>query len=631
MQQKNNDLFKEFSAISTQEWKEKIFNDLKGADYDKKLVWRTSEGFNLQPFYRSEDLNNIKYLDELPGEFPFVRGNKINNNDWYIRQDITITDLDKANKKALDILMKGVNSLGFVLDREKDYTRDDIDSLLKNIFAEIVEINFITSPKQVADLMMIFYDLVKQYNRDFQKIHGSIDFDPLGFLTLKGKFYGSQEDSFNTCKELIDIAHNLPHFTVLSVYGSDFREAGSSIVEELGYSIAMGAEFLTHLTEKGISVDRIAPNIKFNFGIGGNYFMEIAKIRAARFLWAQIVKAYGPSDEAHACMNIHGTTINWNKSIYDPYVNMLRTTTESMSAIISGVDSLTVKPFNSIYEDPTEFSERVARNQQLLLKEESYLDKIVDPSAGSYYIEKLTDSIAKEAWILFLEIESKGGYIEAFKKGFIQDKFKETKDKRENDIASRRISILGTNQYPNFNEHIEKEIDSSILKTEDETVSNADANGIETYRAAQEFEKLRYATDKYSMSKNRPKVFMLAYGNIGMRIARAQFAGNFFASAGYEIIDNIGFSSIDEGVNSALEQKADIVVICSSDEEYPEIAPGIYDKLNNKAILVIAGYPKDSVKALQNAGIKHFIHTRSNVLETLKEFQKELGINWFEN
>ena len=627
MYQNKEKLFKEFPPVSTQEWKEKITIDLKGADYDKKLVWKTNEGFNLQPFYRSEDLESIKYLDELPGNYPFIRGNKVDSNDWYIRQDISITNLEKANKKALDILMKGVNSIGLALDREKDYTRDDIDVLLKNIFAEIVEINFITSSKQAVDITMIFYDLVNKYNRDFEKIHGSVDFDPLGFLTLKGKFYSSQEKSFDICKELIEIAHHLPNFTVLSVYGSDFRNAGASIVEELGYSLAMGAEFLTQLTEKSISVDRIAPNIKFNFGIGGNYFMEIAKVRAARLLWSHIVKAYGPSDEKLAKMNIHGITTDWNKSMYDPYVNMLRTTTEAMSAGIAGVDSLTIKAFNTAYEEPTEFSERIARNQQLLLKEESNFDKVVDPAAGSYYIETLTDSIAKEAWDLFLEIESKGGYIEAFKQGFIQDKFKETKTKRENDIATRRINILGTNQYPNPGEHIEKEINDSILESHDDTVSNSEAKAIETYRAAQEFERLRYATDKYSLTHDRPKVFMLTYGNIAMRIARAQFAGNFFACAGFEIINNIGFKTAEEGVNAAIEQKADIVVICSSDEVYPEIVPEISSTLNDKAILIVAGYPKDSMEALQKAGIKHFIHVRSNVLETLKEFQKALGIN----
>ncbi|MFC2107350.1 methylmalonyl-CoA mutase family protein [Bacteroidota bacterium] len=627
MDQNKEKLFKDFPPVSTQEWKEKIIKDLKGADYDKKLIWKTNEGFMLQPFYRSEDLEDIKYLDKLPGNFPFVRGNKINSNDWYIRQDISITDLEKANKKALDILMQGVNSLGFLLDTEKDYTRDDIDILLKNVFAEIVEINFITSPKQAVDIMMIFYDLVKQYNRDFQKIHGSVDFDPLGFLTLKGKFYSSKEKSFDICKELIEIGHHLPNFTVLSVYGSDFRNAGASIVEELGYSLAMGAEFLTQLTEKSISVDRIAPNIKFNFGIGGNYFMEIAKLRAARLLWSHIVKAYGPSDEKLVKMNIHGITTDWNKSMYDPYVNMLRTTTEAMSAGIAGVDSLTIKSFNSAYEEPTEFSERIARNQQLLLKEESYFDKVVDPAAGSYYIENLTDSIAKEAWDLFLEIESKGGYIEAFKQGFIQDKFKETKAKRENDIATRKINILGTNQYPNPGEHINKEISESILKSNDGTVANAEAQAIETYRAAQEFERLRYTTDKFSLSNERPKVFMLTYGNIAMRIAKAQFTGNFFACAGFEIINNIGFKTAADGIEAALEQNADIVVICSSDEEYPEIATEISEKLNQKAIVIIAGYPKESIEALQKAGIKHFIHVRSNVLETLQEFQKELGIN----
>jgi len=624
-EEKKSRLFSEFPPISTEEWEALIRADLKGADYEKKLVWKTGEGFDVKPYYRKEDLSELEFLMEVPGEFPFVRGDKTTANDWYIRQDIRVNDIEKANAKALDILMKGIDSLGFILE-DKAYTEGDLDRLMKNIFAEIVEVNFACPPGLALQVMQHHYDLIVRYNRDFQKIHGSIDFDPLGYLMLKGAFFKSKEESFDTARRLIDIARHFPHFSVLQVNGSLFRNAGSSIVQELAFSLACGTEYLTQLTDTGVSVDLVAPNIKYTFGTGSNYFLEIARIRAARLLWASIVKAYGPSDNNIALMKVHAVTLDWNKTLYDPYVNMLRTTTEAMSAIIAGVDSLTVKPFDSIFEEPGDFSERIARNQQLLLKEESYFDKIVDPAAGSYYIENLTASIAEESWKLFLEIESRGGFIEAFRQGYIQELIAETAREKDKDIATRRQVILGTNQYPNFGEHISKEVNLTVFEEDDEKVAGAIAETLKLYRGAQEFERLRYETDQYALKNGRPKAFMFTFGNLSMRIARAQFSSNFFACAGYEIIDNLGFATVDEGVEAALKQEAEIVVICSSDEEYPVIAPEIYTKLNDRAIVVIAGYPKESLEILQSSGIRHFIHIRSNVLETLREFNKELGI-----
>ena len=621
-QQRNNKkLFNEFPAVSTREWKKIIQNDLKGADYEKKLIWKTNEGIDVKPFYRKEDLAGLSYQSSFPGDFPYVRGNKKNNNDWYIRQDIKVKDIDKANAKALDILMKGVNSLGLILDEEQNYTHEDIDKLLKSIYAEIVEVNFVCNPAAAINIMQIFYDLVVQYNRDFQKIHGSLDYDPLGYLILKGKFFSGQDDCFESCKDLIGIACHFPFFTVLAVNGLIFNNSGSTIVEELAFSLSAGAEYLTQLTEKGISVDKIAPDIKFNFAVGPDYFFEIAKFRAARLLWAHIVKAYEPSNTEFTKMNIHAVTSDWNKTIYDTYVNMLRTTTESMSAIIAGIDSLTVIPFDNARREASDFSERIARSQQLLLKEESYLDKVVDPSAGSYYIENLTDGIAGEAWKLFLEVESKGGYIEAVKQGFIRKRIKETARKRDIALAKRKKILLGTNQYPDINEHIYEELTLS-----DESVENALIDIIKPYRGGQAFERLRYKTDQYARENKRPKVFLFTYGKLAKQIAGAQFSSNFFACAGFEIIENLGFKTIEDGIKACNDSNPDIVVICSSDEEYVTIAQEIFDKLKEKSIIVIAGYPKEYVDELKQIGIRHFIHIGSNVLESLRSFQRELGI-----
>ena len=625
MGEQKKKLFSEFPPVSTSDWEALIEKDLKGADYEKKLVWKTREGFNVKPYYRGEDLQGIDAAATLPGAFPFVRGNKVKGNDWYIRQNIRVNNVEAANKKALDILMKGVNSLGFVLDDNKEYSKEDLDGLCRNIFAEIVELNFVCG-RQAENIAGLYLDLVQQYNRDFRKVHGSVNFDPLGRLVIKGNYYDSFDEDFERCRRLINLTTNLPNFSVITVNGRNFHHAGSSIVQELAFSLAAGAEYLTQLSERGLSVDEVATGMRFNFSIGPDYFMEMARIRAARQLWANIVKAYGPSSDDIARMSIHSETASWNITVYDPYVNMLRTTTESMSAAIAGVDSHIVRPFDGAFSKPDEFSERIARNQQLLLKEEAYLDKVADPAAGSYYIENLTDQMVQEAWKIFLEIEEKGGYIEAVKSGYIQQKVRENAEAMDKAIATRKMSLLGTNQYPNFTERIEKYIPAEVFKPSVFTEKDAIVETLTPYRGSQAFEVLRKKTDDYSRENERPAVFMFTYGNLTMRIARAQFAGNFFAVAGFDLIDNLGFKTIDDGVQAAIESKAGIVVICSSDDEYASIAPEICKKLKDHAIVVLAGYPKDIIEDLKKAGMKHFIHVHSNVLESLQEIQQELGI-----
>ena len=618
-------LFEEFPPITTEQWREKIQQGLKGADYDQKLTWHTKEGFTVKPFYREEDHENQGFTTSFPGDFPFVRGNKIKNNNWQVRQDINVKNFQESNKKALEILMEGVDSIGFIMDESNVYTYEELDILFKNIFAETIESNFVCG-KASKNILEVLIELVKRYNRRLDRIHGSVDYDPLGNLTVKGNFDKDEKSSFEKCKKLIETAGHLPHFKVIAVHGSYFHNAGATIVEELAYSLASGTEYLTQLTERGLSINKIAPRIKFQFAIGSNYFMQIAKLRAARLLWAHIVKAYGPSSTSATQMHIHSTTSGWNKTIYDPYVNMLRTTTESMSAALGGTDSLTVMPFNSTLGKSSALSERVARNQQLLLKEESYLDKVVDPAAGSYYIENLTNAIAEEAWKLFLEVEEKGGYIQAFLSGFIQKRINETAQKRDLAIATREVTLLGTNQFPDFTEQLEQELDESLFKPLDLSEKHSIAKTLKPYRGAMAFEQIRYKTDQYAKTNKRPSVFMFTYGNLAMQRARSQFASNFFGCAGFEIIDNPGFISVEEGVKASIASKAKIVVLCAADNDYLKISNEIVEKLHDKAIIVIAGYPKEAIDQLKSTGIQYFIHSGSNVLESLMEFQEKTGV-----
>lgn len=645
MSDKTTKLFEEFPPISSEDWKNKIVTDLKGADFDKKLVWRTIEGFDVQPYYRQEDLRNLSYLDVKPGQAPFTRGKRRTNNDWFVRQDIKVTDVKAANMKALDILMKGITSVGFVIEETNSYTLSDVEALLKDIALDAVEVCFVIR-KGKTNFLKLFVEYIDKKGIDKHQVKGSINVDFLGNLTLKGAFcYDSEEKCTAFISEAIEIAKDLPKFKVIEVHADFFQNAGSTISQELAFGLAVGAEYLTKGSEQGVSVCKLANAMKFNFAIGSDYFMEVAKFRAAKMLWAKIVEAYEPQceccyDDCNECednkddsgkvciccqkMNIHATTATWNKTVYDPYVNMLRTTTEAMSAAIGGVDSMTVLPFNIITGEPTDFSERIARNQQLLLKEESYFDKIVDPSAGSYYIENLTDKIAENAWKLFMEIQEKGGYVEAFKAGYVQDVIAQTQAKREQLIATRRDDLLGTNQFPNFTEIMKEELNPALFEKQNSKCEKAIAEPIQICRGAQAFELLRYKTDQYTAKNKRPLAFMLTIGNLTFRKARAQFACNFFACAGFEVLDNNGFETIAEGVAAAKAAGADIVVLCSSDDEYTTLAPEAKDALANE-ILVVAGAPAcaDDLKA---KGITNFVHVRSNVLEELQRYQKELNI-----
>lgn len=618
----DNKLFNEFPPVSTEKWEEVINKDLKGADYEKKLVWKTIEGFKVKPYYRAEDLDNIEYLNSNPAQFPFTRGKHADNNVWDIRQDIKEKDPAKANAFALDAVKRGATALGFCAKNIQ--TEEQMATLLKDIYLTAVTIHFNCCATKFIDTLRLFVAVARKNGFDTAKINGSVNFDIFSYALKHGKFWGGEESDLDEAVELINFAkENLPAFRVLTVGGNLFNNSGSNIVQELGFSLAAANELMAKLSDKGVDPTTVAKNIVFNFAIGGNYFMEIAKIRAARMLWSKIVEQYKPSCDCACKAYINSTSSTWNKSIFDPYVNMLRTTTETMSAAIAGADSISVAPFDCTFKEADDFSYRIARNQQLLLKEESYLDKIVDPAAGSYYIENLTDSIAQYAWQNFTTIEDKGGFINAIREGYIQDEIAKTAQQRDMDIATRRTTIIGTNQYPNLTESMNAKIEKQghcCCRCEKGT----EIKTLQPYRGAEAFEHLRLATEQ---SGNRPKVFLLTYGNLAMRRARSGFATNFFGVAGYEIVDNNGFASAEEGVKAALEQKADIVVLCSSDDEYADITETACKLLKGKVkSIVLAGFPKDMVDTYKGYGVDEFIHVKTNVLESLTGFQKLFGI-----
>ncbi len=640
---KKEKLFSEFPPVTTEQWEEVITADLKGADYDKKLVWRTGEGFSVRPYYRAEDLRRIPFLESRPGCFPFVRGTG-RCNQWMVHQTIGVKDAEKANSEALAALNAGCDSIGFCFYEAP--TEAELDQLLSQIILGAVEVVF--QGKGACRVAEMMFARLEKSAIDPAEVRMSFVLDPIvKKLSLQGEF-GCCGNGGQCCECIAGFVkkyEKYPKVRFAGVSGHYFHNSGSTIVQELAFTLAAGHEYLVMLMDAGLTADQAARTIRFSMAVSSNYFMEIAKFRAARLLWANIVKQYGPEKGCSEKMFAHAVTSRWNQTVYDPYVNMLRGTTEAMSAAIAGVHSLEVVPFDEVFETPTDFSSRIARNVQLLLKYESHFDQVSDASGGSYYIETLTQSIAEEAWKLFREVEDKGGYIAAFKAGFVTSAIEASAAAKDKAVSTRRTILLGANQYPNFTETADKAVTGKAVKPAGCDPDCKCAEGgectcdddcdckkggpctcgkivLHPYRGAMPFEQIRLKTDR---SGKAPLAFMLTCGSLSMARARAQFACNFFACAGIRVQDNTFFKSVEEGVKAALAAKADIVVMCSSDDDYATVAPEAAKLLGGKGILVVAGAPA-SQPELEAQGITHFISVKSNVLETLKSYLKELGI-----
>lgn len=654
---KKDKLFTEFPPVSLQEWENNIQKDLKGANYKNKLNWQTGEGIEILPFYRADD------FEELPP--PLLSG----SNDWEIRQPVTEQNIEKANDIAQRAIEGGADALVFKLETRPAegnlggdlhgtaiQSQKSFNQLVDGINISQTALHFDASMASPVMLAML-HNACEEQGIDGSAVRGSVLFDPYAFVITKGQQPKEEAAFIADARQLVEFCtENLPGVKPLGVDGRPYHQAGGTLVQELGYALATGSEYIATLSDAGLKPNTIASAIHFNFSIGSNYFLEIAKFRAARKLWHKILDAYGVEDHHQAYL--HGSSSAWNKTMYDPYINMLRTTTEGMSAAIAGCDSITLHPFDETFEQPDDFSRRIARNVQTLLKEEAYFNKVTDPAAGSYYIEKLTNKIAEAAWGCFQKVEQQGGILKSIQDGYVQTAVEESREQRDRAIATRGRTFVGINQYPNMEsrktdeqvggktatslKESDKEADieadqlmSSLKKAlqlgcslgdiipEITEIKKYDIRPIRPYRGAQAFEALRQATEYHSAA---PKVLTLPMGNKKMRKTRSAFTKNFFGCAGYDIEDPIGFDSVDEAITEITKQQPDIVVLCSSDDEYKKLVPELCDQLDQKLIIVLAGYPKEYIDEYRAAGIDAFIHAKSNVLETLQEFQQKLGI-----
>lgn len=604
-------LFQKFPSVSTQEWEELIKSDLKGAGYDKRLVWQTLEGFKLKPYYRQEDTEELSYLQSF---FSKIAKQK---NHWEIRQDILIDKEKTANTQALDILNRGISAIGFEWPSHQKNLKINLPKLVQNIPLSEFGL-YLSGGKHTTELFDQLISFVLKENFDATKIHGGLSFDPITQLAFQGNWSENEKSDLETVSQLIKKTSDcLPNYYILSIHGKSYHNAGSTAVQELAFSISLAADYLSILTETGIQPVTIANSIQLCLGIGTNYFMEITKIRAARYLFAKLFEAFKIIPHP---IHINSYTSDWYNTIYDPYVNILRNTTEAMAAIIGGTDTLVVQPFDAAHKAANDFSERIARNIQIILKEEAYFDKVADPAGGSYYIDNITDTIINESWKLFLDIETKGGFLQCLKDGIIQKQIKEVAIKRTDRIATRKDILVGTNQYANSSEK-----KAGVIEEKPRNHNQTDKKTIETIplvRVAEAYENLRLKTEQMN---NQLKIFLLPFGDKVTRNARANFSANFFAPAGYEIIHPPGYDSFKQGIEDARSAHPNLIVLCSSNKEYAQSAIKAYHSLKDIALIVVAGAPA-CMEELKQAGIEFFIHLRSNHLETLNKFYKKLTL-----
>jgi len=706
-------LLSEFPHAGADVWKKEVEAQLKGAPFDKKMLTTTAEGLVVSPLYRAEQNTGLPHLDTFPGQAPFVRGRDASGylgKSWSVSQEIALGDPREFNLTARHDLARGLDSLNIVLDRATRNGHDpdwadlgevgigglsiarleDLAKALESIDLAKTPL-FIRSGASGLPFAALLAALCRRQNRALESLQGCIETDPLGVMAHEASLPQSLPGAYREMAELTRWAETkAPKLQTICVHTRSWHEGGGHSIQELGFGLATAADYLRALHGHGLTIDQVAPRLRFAITVGSDFFTEIAKLRAARIIWSQLVAALG-GNEASQALTLHVRTASYNKTIYDPHVNMLRTTVEAFAAVLGGTNSLQVGPFDEVLRTPDDFSRRIARNTQLILQKECQLDRLIDPAGGSWYVEWLTDRIARGAWDLFRKVEGMGGMETALRKGFPQQAVADTATQRLQAVSKRRSSVIGTNQYANPNEfqlpgdpagdhagfqsrrasqvrsartsalntenvqvitHLGRIAESSGLGFLDDCVAAIEAGAtlgevtravrindkagdpitpVCLHRVAFSFERLRSMVEHWTRAHGdtRPKVFLATMGPLKQHKARADYATGFFQIAGAEIVQAGSLATPADAVKAAAASGAQVVVLCSTDETYPELVPAIIPALKKEIpglVSVLAGYPAEQLDALKKDGIDHFIHMRANALETLTAILEQAKI-----
>lgn len=642
-------LFEEFPPVTTEQWMEVVERDLKGADFDKRLVTKTLDGLKLRPFYRREDL-------PAASPFPIADG-----NPWVLREEIREPNIEEANRHILRCLERGSEELSIITYPIGPAIRNqtDVEKLLEGVYIDAVPIHWLAGPLAAPTLALFVNEAII---RDIEpsELMGSVDLDPIldrcaGWTDAPLDTW--KDDFLRVTKFLLA---EMPKFKLLTIRGALIEKSGASLAQEVAFTLALLIEYLTaagEMFDKGLLGDgrdrtgflsEILSRSELRFGLGTNYFLEIAKLRAVRVLLANLLPSFGIESTTPW---IHAVTTSSNKTLYDPYNNLLRATIESMAAVNGSVDSLSVAAYDQGYHAPDEFSEHLSRNTQSLLKEEGYLDKVSDPLGGSYTVEVITASLAQAAWDLVLKIEEMGGFVAAWQDGFIAAELDRIRAERQKQVSRRQRKIIGTTVYSNPAEQRIKDVTPRApvqqvdprkdWEVQDyvahfacgSPIGNLFAAGsvpstpLDPFRPSWPFENLRLRVERHvANGGRRPKVLLAMWGDGKMRRARSGFCQSFFPAGGYEIVESI-LDDPAELQKTARARKCDLAVLCTSDDEILAMAQATFREKDASPVpVVVAGYPEPALEELRSLGVSGFVHVRTDLLESLTKFHAMLGI-----
>jgi len=652
----------EFPTTDLATWKQTAVDSLKGVPIEK-MTTRTHEGIVLQPLYDAESFAEVP--PSAPQNLP---------TSWLFAQNITPSDPAEFQSMAATDISRGQDALSVEIHplcREgmaplPDITNEsglclqttsDVATAFKNIDLENTPL-FLQAGSSALLLTGLFEAAGKKWC-------GGILADPIAEYARLGYLPIALDDAFTEMATVARWNTRQGHDrATIGVDASLWSEAGGSAVEELAFGLAAAVEYIRELTKLDIPAQASASQIQFTFALGANIFMEIAKLRAARLLWANVLEAFGIPPIA---MKIHGRSSHFNKSCLDPYTNVLRATAEGFAGAIGGVDSMHIATFDETHRSSGDLARRVARNTHWILADECLLDKISDPAAGSWYVETLTTQLATKAWELFQEVEKAGGLIASLQSGVPQSKVQAVLQGKIKAAGTRRDSYIGVNMFPNTKEtdllsedasSPRKSIqripatnpEASRLERSVEAITEAFAKGapfaevnislsrsvaadpeiqkVTPFRIAEPFEKLRKAALCVKGQPNEIKIWLANFGPAKQHKLRADFVSGFLSVGGFEINQGSGAKSIDEAVSAATASKAPIVVICSTDDTYPEIVPTFTEAIKAAlpgVLVLLAGYPPEHVEAFKAAGIDDFIHIRLDCLSFAQSLQKRFG------
>ncbi|MGB5499207.1 MAG: methylmalonyl-CoA mutase family protein [Maribacter sp.] len=596
MNDSNKSLFSEFSPVTKQEWMEKVGIDLKGADFNKKLVWKNLSKIEIQPFYNAEDKQD------------YIKNTGENSQTLINYRAIAVHSAERGNKLALRAIEEGINGLLFTVDK-----RISVGELLEGIDLNKITVSFILQADAVA-FATDFFELVKGQNITSENLKGFIDVAIISDYLTQGNF---EENLMNTAANLIKLATDYPNFKALTISGSEYLDSGANQVQEVAYTLSSLVFLIEKLKEREISLQEVFDSLNFKLAIGSEYFVEIGKFRAFNSLLNEVAGKYGITEYTHT---IIAKTSIWSKSVTDPHTNLLRATTEAMSAILGNVDAVLIDSYDNEFNDASDFSSRIAGNISTILKEESYLGMVANPVDGSYYIEEVSAKIAAKALELFKDIEENGGFYKSFESEVIQQHIAEIRQEKIKLISQRRLPMVGVNKYPNLMETIA----ASVLSSGAENNTKL----LRPRRASLEIEAIRKTTEEFVEKTNkRPVVELTSFGNLTMRKARAAFAYDFIGVSGFIVLQEQSYSSAQEAAEQSAKSASSVVVICSSDQDYEEHAVAFvktFRSLNSDKVLLLAGNATNIINELTDAGLDGCVNIKSDVITTISSIQNKI-------